>query len=151
MKVLSLFDGKYIVRSDGSILSNVGRQKKLVGKITKCGYRMVVLNVNKKKIYPLVHRLVAKAFIPNPKNLQEVNHKDGNKDNNCVENLECVSRRQNQIHCRDSLKPAYSKINIEIARKIRAEQGMSHKELSKKYGLKKTEIGYILQNKRWAE
>lgn len=45
-----------------------------------------------------IHRLVAKHFIPNPENLPEVNHKDSNKQNNHVENLEWVTRGQNMRH-----------------------------------------------------
>ena len=46
----------------------------------------------------LVHRLVARAFIPNPDNLRDVNHKDNNKTNNHVDNLEWVSHRRNLLH-----------------------------------------------------
>lgn len=65
MNVLSLFDGKYEVTDEGDVFSNVGTRKKMVGKVTKGGYHMVVLNVNGKKLYPLVHRLIANAFVPN--------------------------------------------------------------------------------------
>ena len=46
----------------------------------------------------LLHRLVAKTFIPNPKNKEQVNHIDGNKQNTCVNNLEWNTNQENQIH-----------------------------------------------------
>ena len=54
----------------------------------KNGYKKVVLFKKGSHIYIGVHRLVAQAFIPNPNNYPQVNHKDENKSNNCVNNLE---------------------------------------------------------------
>lgn len=64
------------------------------------GYRHVVLDRRRS----LVHRLVAEAFIPNPDNLPQVNHKDGNKQNNHVSNLEWCTASENQRHRRNVLK-----------------------------------------------
>lgn len=122
--VLSLFDGKYAACSDGTIISYARKNpKKLVGKVGNAGYRMVVLTIDNKKQYHNVHRIIAKAFIPNPKGFREVNHKDGNKLNNSVSNLEWVSARANQIHARNNGLETKCKINMEIAEMIRKDKG----------------------------
>ena len=61
--------------------------------LTKNGYPMVVLLNHNDRKTKKIHRLVAEAFIPNLNNYNVVNHKDENKENNCVENLEwCTSK-----------------------------------------------------------
>lgn len=63
------------------------------------GYNQIVLYGNNKKRYDLMlHRIVALAFIPNPDNKPQVNHKDGNKDNNKVDNLEWATNSENGKH-----------------------------------------------------
>ena len=61
------------------------------------GYLWVKLGRKGKK--EKIHRLVAKAFIPNPNNKKEVNHIDGNTHNNKVDNLEWVTHKENCLHC----------------------------------------------------
>ena len=153
INVLSLFDGKYEVTEDGLVYSNVGTRKALVGKTTREGYRMVVLTVDNKKIYKNVHRLVAENFLPNPENKPEINHKDGDKLNNKVSNLEWCTSSENQEHARDMGLQKY-KINIEIAEEIRelySTGNWTHVNLGLKFGLKKTNIGYIINNQRWVK
>ena len=81
-------------------ISNLGnvwnkrRRKKLKPCVNSSNYKKYVLSG--KNVY--AHRLVAEAFIPNPDNLPEVNHKDGNKWNNYVENLEWVTKSANALH-----------------------------------------------------
>ena len=84
----------YMVSDHGRILSFKGKSKLIISSsITAKGYEYVA--IRQKGIYVgySVHRLVATAFIPNPKRLPQVNHLDGNKLNNHVANLEWCDAR----------------------------------------------------------
>lgn len=73
------------------------------------GYCTCHLAVKGKNKAARFHRLVAEAFIPNPKGLPQVNHIDGNKRNNAVENLEWVTDEQNKAHAAaHGLAPLFS-------------------------------------------
>lgn len=73
------------------------------------GYKFVVLRKDCKSHQVLVHRLVAQAFIPNPDNLPEVNHKDENPSNNCVENLEWCTHKYNSNYGTAKIRMVESK------------------------------------------
>lgn len=73
-------------------------EKEVKGYIDKEGYRIVYLQASDKKLTKKVHRLVAEAFIPNPNNLSQVNHKDENRLNNSVQNLEWCDAKYNANH-----------------------------------------------------
>ena len=64
----------------------------------KKGYMQVSFKVDGKQIHPLVHRIVASSFLPNPDGLPEVNHKDNNPKNNSVENLEWCDHKYNMAY-----------------------------------------------------
>lgn len=87
----------YIVYSDGRVKNkNTGRVLK--AETTKNGYRRVTLSYKGKTHRYLLHRLLAMCFIPNPHNKPCVNHKDGDKSNNSVENLEWATHSENEYH-----------------------------------------------------
>ena len=107
------YTGIYAVSSDGQIKSmtrlvpvRTGNEKIVNGRIlvhktNADGYKFVTLSKNGHTRTMYVHRAVALAFLANPGGLPEVNHKDGNKSNNAVDNLEWVTHQQNVQHCYD--------------------------------------------------
>ena len=84
----------YYVTNDGRVWS-AKSNKFLSPSTNNDGYKMVTIYSDNKRINQLIHRLVAKAFLPNPNNLPIVNHKDENPTNNNVENLEWCTQQQN--------------------------------------------------------
>ena len=85
-----------------------GKMRNYPGKALKVeqmedGYQRIVLMRDGIRKRYMCHRLVAEAFIPNPNNLAQVNHKDGIRNNNTVENLEWCTQSQNERHPIDVL------------------------------------------------
>lgn len=88
---------RYLVNRKGDVYSI--RSRRLISqRLDRYGYPRVNLYEGTKLYTVTVHRLVAKAFVPNPNNLPEVNHIDGDKTNNNADNLEWVTSSQNQKH-----------------------------------------------------
>ena len=84
----------YTISDKGEIV-NTNTNKKLKGYIRKDGYVIISLSKGGKKYKCYLHRLVAETFIPNPNNLPQVNHKDEDKSNNDVTNLEWITPKDN--------------------------------------------------------
>ena len=103
---------EYTINTNGQVYSNITKQFLKPFK-NPSGYLLVDIHHKKQSYYRQVHRLVAEAFIPNPKRLPTVNHIDGNKENNSVENLEWMSIKDNVRHAwRTGLaKPRYGTAN----------------------------------------
>lgn len=103
----------YYATDCGDIYSRkTGRFKKLTQFKNWAGYMRVGLFVNNKRVTYSVHRLIALTFIKNPNNLPQVNHIDGNKSNNNVNNLEWCSLSQNVKHAykNNLIKPKTTKV-----------------------------------------
>ena len=104
-KAIEGTNGQYEVSNTGKVRSmnynKTGEIRELKQKTDRYGYQTVILHIDGKQKYPTVHRLVAKAYIPNPSNLQQVNHISGIKSDNNVENLEWCTVSHNVKHAFD--------------------------------------------------
>lgn len=89
------YEGRYQISNKGRV-----RNAESILKTFECGsgYCEIILTKCRKRTPKLIHRLVAEAFLPNAERKREVNHKDGNKHNNDVSNLEWVTPSENQMH-----------------------------------------------------
>lgn len=129
--------------------------KQLKKTISSSGYYTVSIDCRNN----LLHRIIASAFIPNPKKLPCVNHKDGNKLNNEVSNLEWCSYSQNNQHAFDTgLKKKgqnlyNSKVNESIVlelKRLKKETKMFQYEMAERFGISQSLVSAILNNKKWS-
>lgn len=145
----------YRIREDGYVIMTNGKIK--ATSLTNKGYKRVTLSNNGNKKSFSIHRLVAIAFIPNPNNLPEVNHKDGNKLNNYYTNLEWLTSKDNIKHSFNNGLSDYkgerngrAKISNMTISDIRKDfsEGIKRKDLSLKYNISYSHIVSIIANKR---
>lgn len=104
LRLIPNFPG-YFITDTGEVYSKVissrnkeGKLKKLSSIIDTTGYSFVNMIKNKKHFKRHIHRLVALTFIPNPENKSDVNHKNGIRNDNRIENLEWNTRAENITH-----------------------------------------------------
>ena len=104
MRDIPGFEGLYAVTSCGKVWSYITK-KFLKPELLENGYHRVCLVNGGERHRFRVHTLVARTYLDNPNNYTEVNHLDGNKTNNCVNNLEWCSHSANMLHYINVLCP----------------------------------------------
>ena len=146
MKDVCNYEGLYKIDENGNVFS-VRNNKFLNTTVFPNGYEYVHLCNGKAKTKLLrVHRLVAEAFIPNPNDLPQVNHKDGNKLNNNVDNLEWVTASENQKH---SVEVLHKQFHTRKVMCIETKEVFnSLKEITEKTGINYKHISCCCKGKR---
>lgn len=135
-------DGKVINKQTGHMLAPQPNGK---------GYLRV--SIGKKLMF--IHRLVAEKYIPNPENKPQVNHKDGNKLNNCVDNLEWVTNQENRNHAVDNdlqvtgEKCSWAKLTEENVKEIRANPGYENEYWARKFKVSRSTISDVVNYRTW--
>lgn len=100
----------------GKLVNVLKQERFLIPTDNGHNYLIVGLSKNNKRKNYYVHRLVAEAFISNPQNKTQVNHKNGDKSNNNIENLEWVTAQENMIHSSKVLKTKYNLTGLNASR-----------------------------------
>ena len=169
-KEIEGYKGIYFVSNQARVKSidhycpnrtGTGKQTGRILKPQKChkGYMRVALSCNRKTFTTSIHRLMAKAFIANPMNKPQVNHINGIKDDNRIENLEWCTASENVIHAvKNSLNnPNYgeshhnSKLSNKVvlsARRLR-KIGFTNKKLAADYKVSEAAMSKICRNETY--
>lgn len=160
MEIWKDIEGGYKVSSFGNIIN--GFSKPIKPFINKGGYLEVSIYYNKKRYPTKMHRIIAFAFIPNPNNLKEINHIDGDKTNNNINNLEWCTRgenikhaynlglrKPNKLYGDNSTFHKLSKIQVIEIREKYATKKYSQTELACEYNVARATIGKIVNNLTW--
>ena len=139
----------YRVYENGDILNE--KKLKMKGGLDKNGYNIISLTHKKKKYTRKRHRLVAEAFIENIFNDRDVNHKDGNKLHNSVDNLEWMSPYENTHHALDNglRSKTVDKKDIKNIVNLLKTGKYSISDISKLTGFSSTYISKIKNKKIW--
>lgn len=152
----------YKFSNKGRVISYKSDKPKFIAESSNYNNGYISLSLqdkNKKTKCFLKHRFIAKLFLPNPHNKPDINHIDGDKSNNSVDNLEWVTKSENTQHAVDNgfLKVRGennhgSLLTEEKVRNIRNEfipRKVTIKYLAKKYGVKPVTISSVIHRTSW--
>ena len=158
------FNQKYVVNEQGEVFSPYRGWHKLKTHKIKKGYLRVHLMTNQGGKFFMLHRIVLETFAPCPNSVKlQVNHIDGNKENNCLDNLEWCTQAENMAHSvimglRDNM-PKGERVNgnvltekqvLEICQELLNPNRESYAKIGKKYGVTKYAIHDIKRKRSWS-
>lgn len=153
------YEGYYEISSKGNVRSTSYKGSRILKPAkTRNGYLNVVFCIKQRKEHKLIHRLVAEAFLPNDLHLEQVNHINGNKEDNRVLNLEwCTQEYNNQHAYKNNLLSRYenrpaAKLTKEKVLSIPKliEQGATTDDLKVLFNVSRRCIDNIFEGKNWA-
>ena len=162
IKDIKGFEGRYTISNLG-IVRSLLTGKIMKPYVTKFGYARVNLRIAHSRDYKsyFVHRLVASAFLENKDNLAEVNHKDCNRLNNKVDNLEWMSKEDNIRYSfthgnasNKGLKNPNAKLDlndIKAIRSLKATNRFYDTQIAKLFRVSSSAINKIVNNEIWSD
>ena len=162
IKDIKGFEGRYTISNLG-IVRSLLTGKIMKPYVTKFGYARVNLRIAHSRDYKsyFVHRLVASAFLENKDNLAEVNHKDCNRLNNKVDNLEWMSKEDNIRYSfthgnasNKGLKNPNAKLDlndIKAIRSLKATNRFYDTQIAKLFRVSSSTINKIVNNEIWSD
>ena len=146
-------------RKNGFCDKRLIRPKILTGSVKLNGYVKVHLRKGDDSKHISIHRIIAKAFIPNPENKPDINHIDGNPLNNNIHNLEWVTPSENAIHAfenglRKSMKGEGHSNSILTKGDVFKihdlyNKGVFKKKIAKKFGIAQQTVSEIVTFRKW--
>jgi len=148
------------INRNGKIVQWLTKPKILSPAVNKDGYKHVSLRFNNVAKSKLVHRLVAEAFLGNHSESLEINHKDSNRLNNDVSNLEWITHRQNVLHSYEKGfnsnamdKHPRAVLSVELVSNMKKDfkAGLSYRAIATKYDRLYTTVWAAINGRNWKD
>jgi hypothetical protein len=147
----------YSVSSRGRVKND--RTGRILADSDWSGYRTITLRVNGHRLAKKVHRLVAEAFLPNPENKPQINHIDGSRNNNRVDNLEWCTQSHNLLHASSlgrlgmkGTRHHKARLNEHQVRDIirRLQSGETQHEVAAAFNVSRSAVSLVASGVNWS-